>query len=246
MAKRDASTSRKISWSWQLKIQLLDVIPTVWRRLACRKPSRCPNCIKSFKPTSVGRTVIYMSLSSAAFDTANPIRILTTNSGTSMSEASSCTRPLASTRAALTIFMTSGTTGITWCWSRINTSIRSGGRQSAASTGRMPARPKMSAAPFATRNFSPQSGIPATRNTRLIENGPVVALTLAFLISTRSTGHSAKSKRDQSLRLVGMKPTASSLRSVRVTFGDLRAVSSASSVIDCAYLSRMMASPPTL
>jgi hypothetical protein len=51
-----------------------------------------------------------------------------------------------------------------------------------------PARPKMSAAPFATRNFSPQSGIPATRNTSLIENGAVVALTLAFVISTRSTG----------------------------------------------------------
>ena len=62
--------------------------------------------------------------------------------------------------------------------------------------------PKMSAAPSATRNFSLQSGIPATRNTRLIENGPVVALTLVFLTSTLPTGHSAKSKRDQSLRLV--------------------------------------------
>jgi hypothetical protein len=34
MPKRAASAvNRKISWSWQLKIELLDVIPTVWRRL---------------------------------------------------------------------------------------------------------------------------------------------------------------------------------------------------------------------
>ena len=39
-----------------------------------------------------------------------------------------------------------------------------------------------------------------------------------------------------------MKPTASSLPSVRVTLGDLRPVSSASSAIVCGFLSRMMAS----
>ncbi|GAC1672886.1 MAG: plasmid pRiA4b ORF-3 family protein [Steroidobacteraceae bacterium] len=33
MAKRTASVNRRTTWSWQLKIELLDVVPTVWRRI---------------------------------------------------------------------------------------------------------------------------------------------------------------------------------------------------------------------
>jgi hypothetical protein len=33
MAKRTASPKQLPSWSWQLKIELLDVTPAVWRRL---------------------------------------------------------------------------------------------------------------------------------------------------------------------------------------------------------------------
>jgi len=33
VAKRAASTNRKMSWAWQLKIALLDVTPTIWRRV---------------------------------------------------------------------------------------------------------------------------------------------------------------------------------------------------------------------
>jgi Plasmid pRiA4b ORF-3-like protein len=49
MAKRAASTSRKISWSWQLKIQLLDVIPTVWRRLVVPETITLPKLHQVFQ-----------------------------------------------------------------------------------------------------------------------------------------------------------------------------------------------------
>jgi hypothetical protein len=42
MAKRAASTNRKASWSWQLKIELLDVFPTVWRRLVVPETIKLP------------------------------------------------------------------------------------------------------------------------------------------------------------------------------------------------------------
>jgi hypothetical protein len=49
MAKRAASTSRKISRSWQLKIQLLDVIPTVWRRLVVPETITLPKLHQVFQ-----------------------------------------------------------------------------------------------------------------------------------------------------------------------------------------------------
>ena len=49
MAKRAASISRKISWSWQLKIQLLDVIPTVWRRLVVPETITLPKLHQVFQ-----------------------------------------------------------------------------------------------------------------------------------------------------------------------------------------------------
>jgi Plasmid pRiA4b ORF-3-like protein len=49
MAKRAASISRKISWSWQLKIQLLDVIPTVWRRLILPETITLPKLNQVFQ-----------------------------------------------------------------------------------------------------------------------------------------------------------------------------------------------------
>jgi Plasmid pRiA4b ORF-3-like protein len=49
MAKRAASTSRKISWSWQLKIQLLDVIPTIWRRLVVPETITLPKLHQVFQ-----------------------------------------------------------------------------------------------------------------------------------------------------------------------------------------------------
>jgi hypothetical protein len=49
MAKRAASTSRKISWSWQLKLQLLDVIPTVWRRLVVPETITLPKLHQVFQ-----------------------------------------------------------------------------------------------------------------------------------------------------------------------------------------------------
>jgi hypothetical protein len=49
MAKRAASTSRKISWSWQLKIELLDVAPTVWRRLLVPETIKLPKLHQVFQ-----------------------------------------------------------------------------------------------------------------------------------------------------------------------------------------------------
>ena len=49
MAKRAASTKRKISWSWQLKIELLDVTPTVWRRLVVPETIQLPKLHQVFQ-----------------------------------------------------------------------------------------------------------------------------------------------------------------------------------------------------
>jgi hypothetical protein len=42
MAKRAASTHRQTVWSWQLKIELLDVTPAVWRRLVVPETIELP------------------------------------------------------------------------------------------------------------------------------------------------------------------------------------------------------------
>jgi hypothetical protein len=49
MAKHAASTNRKISWSWQLKIELLDVTPTVWRRLVVPESIKLPKLHQVFQ-----------------------------------------------------------------------------------------------------------------------------------------------------------------------------------------------------
>ena len=53
MAKRAAST--KISWSWQLKIELLDVTPAVWRRLVVPETIKLPKLHQVFQ-TALGWT----------------------------------------------------------------------------------------------------------------------------------------------------------------------------------------------
>jgi hypothetical protein len=42
MAKRAASTHRQTVWSWQLKIELLDVTPAIWRRLVVPETIKLP------------------------------------------------------------------------------------------------------------------------------------------------------------------------------------------------------------
>jgi hypothetical protein len=49
MAKRAESTNRKISWSWQLKIELLDVTPAVWRRLVVPETIKLPKLHQVFQ-----------------------------------------------------------------------------------------------------------------------------------------------------------------------------------------------------
>ena|ERR1700730_2138494 len=49
MAKRAESTNRKISWSWQLKIELLDVTPAVWRRLVVPESIKLPKLHQVFQ-----------------------------------------------------------------------------------------------------------------------------------------------------------------------------------------------------
>jgi hypothetical protein len=49
MAKRTAS--RKVSWLWQIKIQLLDVTPTIWRRLVVPETIRLPKLHRVFQAT---------------------------------------------------------------------------------------------------------------------------------------------------------------------------------------------------
>jgi len=49
MAKRAASTNRKISWSWQLKIELLDVAPAVWRRIVVPETIKLPRLHQVFQ-----------------------------------------------------------------------------------------------------------------------------------------------------------------------------------------------------
>src|ERR1700726_3496011 len=42
MARRSPKVNRNVSWSWQLKIELLDVVPTVWRRLIVPEAIKLP------------------------------------------------------------------------------------------------------------------------------------------------------------------------------------------------------------
>ena len=49
MAKRTASVERNATWSWQLKIELLDVVPTVWRRLIVPETIKLPKLHRVFQ-----------------------------------------------------------------------------------------------------------------------------------------------------------------------------------------------------
>jgi len=49
MAKRAAPVRRKLSWSWQIKIELLDVTPTVWRRLIVPETIKLPKLHQVFQ-----------------------------------------------------------------------------------------------------------------------------------------------------------------------------------------------------
>jgi hypothetical protein len=55
MPKRSASSKVDPSWSWQLKIELLDVIPTVWRRLIVPETVKLPTLHQVFQ-TALGWT----------------------------------------------------------------------------------------------------------------------------------------------------------------------------------------------
>jgi hypothetical protein len=55
MSKRAPTSNRKISWSWQLKIELLDVTPTVWRRLIVPETIKLPKLHRVFQ-TALGWT----------------------------------------------------------------------------------------------------------------------------------------------------------------------------------------------
>ncbi|HEY0749121.1 MAG TPA: plasmid pRiA4b ORF-3 family protein [Steroidobacteraceae bacterium] len=55
MAKRLAAPSRKQAWSWQLRIELLGVSPTVWRRLIVPEIIKLPKLHKVFQ-TALGWT----------------------------------------------------------------------------------------------------------------------------------------------------------------------------------------------
>src|ERR1700682_3961813 len=49
MAKRTALVQRNLTWSWQLKIELLDVVPTVWRRLIVPENIKLPKLHRAFQ-----------------------------------------------------------------------------------------------------------------------------------------------------------------------------------------------------
>jgi Plasmid pRiA4b ORF-3-like protein len=49
MAKRTALVERNVTWSWQLKIELLDVVPTVWRRLIVPETIKLPKLHRVFQ-----------------------------------------------------------------------------------------------------------------------------------------------------------------------------------------------------
>jgi len=49
MAKRTAEVSHQVAWSWQLKIELLDVVPTVWRRLIVPDSIKLPRLHRAFQ-----------------------------------------------------------------------------------------------------------------------------------------------------------------------------------------------------
>ena len=49
MAKRTALVQRNLTWSWQLKIELLDVVPTVWRRLIVPETIKLPKLHRVFQ-----------------------------------------------------------------------------------------------------------------------------------------------------------------------------------------------------
>jgi hypothetical protein len=49
MAKRAGSANRNVTWLWQLKIELLDVVPTVWRRLVVPETIKLPNLHRVFQ-----------------------------------------------------------------------------------------------------------------------------------------------------------------------------------------------------
>jgi hypothetical protein len=53
--QRAAAVSRKQAWSWQLKIELLDVTPTVWRRLLVPETIKLPRLHRVFQ-TALGWT----------------------------------------------------------------------------------------------------------------------------------------------------------------------------------------------
>ncbi len=49
MAKRTALVNHDLAWSWQLKIELLDVVPTVWRRLIVPDSIKLPKLHRVFQ-----------------------------------------------------------------------------------------------------------------------------------------------------------------------------------------------------
>jgi hypothetical protein len=55
MTKRAASTAPKVAWSWQLKIELLDVTPIVWRRVTVPETIKLPKLHQVFQ-TALGWT----------------------------------------------------------------------------------------------------------------------------------------------------------------------------------------------
>jgi hypothetical protein len=55
VAKRLVAQSRKQTWSWQLRIELLGVTPTVWRRLIVPETIKLPKLHKIFQ-TALGWT----------------------------------------------------------------------------------------------------------------------------------------------------------------------------------------------
>jgi hypothetical protein len=49
VAKRLVAQSHKQTWSWQLRIELLGVTPTVWRRLIVPETIKLPKLHKIFQ-----------------------------------------------------------------------------------------------------------------------------------------------------------------------------------------------------
>src|ERR1700677_4117337 len=49
MAERAASSKQEPAWCWQLKIELLDVVPTIWRRLVVPSTIKLPKLHQVFQ-----------------------------------------------------------------------------------------------------------------------------------------------------------------------------------------------------